>query len=432
MAARHREWCPTRFHQVRVPAANRVGAEGQGLKIAPHPNTGCLAPLRSQVVPEDRPGVVGGPRGAGQARRAPRGGRLQDLLHRGHHLRTEAGDGPGLSDGRRGPQRHPASKAPSPSSTPPAWTMADELVHICRAVGIETAESSGRPASAASPPSRCCATLPYFRGLDGDHDRPRGRRRPPLGRRRPHRPQKSLGDKARAGSRTRRLLRRVAPEDPGPAPHLLRRVQARGGPLRHLRYVERTSRKLARSTFYAMSRWQGRMESKQGFLGRIVDIGAELFAMSATCVRAELLRSQGATTAARPTSLRPSAVSPGSGSRSLFNRLWTNTCFSTARSSRASCRVRVAGARHRRPVGRGTGADRGRDTGSVREGEPAPADPLTGPQGAHARHAPPRGGCAVLTPRLCNNGAMSDSPAPLADPHLVYLPDRSGRWPEGR
>lgn len=55
---------------------------------------------------------------------------------------------------------------------------------------------------------------------------------------------------------------------------------------RQLRYVERTTRKLARSTFYAMGRWQGGMERKQAFLGRIVDIGAELFAMSAACVRA--------------------------------------------------------------------------------------------------------------------------------------------------
>jgi alkylation response protein AidB-like acyl-CoA dehydrogenase len=57
----------------------------------------------------------------------------------------------------------------------------------------------------------------------------------------------------------------------------------------HLRFVERSSRKLARSTFYAMSRWQGRLERKQGFLGRVVDIGAELYAMSAACVRATML-----------------------------------------------------------------------------------------------------------------------------------------------
>ena len=63
------------------------------------------------------------------------------------------------------------------------------------------------------------------------------------------------------------------------------------GPLaRHMRFVERSSRKLARSTFYGMSRWQDRLERKQGFLFRVVDIGAELFAMSASCVRAQAER----------------------------------------------------------------------------------------------------------------------------------------------
>lgn len=89
--------------------------------------------------------------------------------------------------------------------------------------------------------------------------------------------------------------------------------------------MERTSRKLARSTFYAMSRWQGRMETKQGFLGRIVDIGAELFAMSAACVRAELLRRRGdhgreayqlADAFCRQARLRV---------EELFGRLWSNT-----------------------------------------------------------------------------------------------------------
>jgi alkylation response protein AidB-like acyl-CoA dehydrogenase len=54
-----------------------------------------------------------------------------------------------------------------------------------------------------------------------------------------------------------------------------------------LRYVERASRKLARCTFYGMARWQAKLENKQTFLGRIVDIGAELFAISSTVVYAD-------------------------------------------------------------------------------------------------------------------------------------------------
>jgi len=60
----------------------------------------------------------------------------------------------------------------------------------------------------------------------------------------------------------------------------------------HLRYVERTSRKLARATFYGMARWQGGLERKQGFLARVVDVGAELFAVSASCVRAAMIATE--------------------------------------------------------------------------------------------------------------------------------------------
>ena len=57
----------------------------------------------------------------------------------------------------------------------------------------------------------------------------------------------------------------------------------------YLRYAERASRKLARSTFYGMGRWQAKLENKQTFLGRIVDIGGELFAISATVVYADTI-----------------------------------------------------------------------------------------------------------------------------------------------
>jgi len=103
-------------------------------------------------------------------------------------------------------------------------------------------------------------------------------------------PEAGLGRKARAGARAGAFYARWLPTlavGRGQAPT----GYGEFGPLAaHLRYVERASRKLARSTFYAMSRWQGKLERKQGFLGRIVDIGAELFAMSAVCVRARAER----------------------------------------------------------------------------------------------------------------------------------------------
>src|SRR6266568_1428858 len=62
------------------------------------------------------------------------------------------------------------------------------------------------------------------------------------------------------------------------------------GPLaRHIRYVERGSRRLARSVFHAMLRFGPKLEYRQAVLFRLVDAAAELFAMAASCARAQWL-----------------------------------------------------------------------------------------------------------------------------------------------
>jgi hypothetical protein len=57
----------------------------------------------------------------------------------------------------------------------------------------------------------------------------------------------------------------------------------------HLRYVDRTARRLARAQFHAMMRYQGGLERRQMVLFRFVDVAAELYAMSAACVMADAM-----------------------------------------------------------------------------------------------------------------------------------------------
>src|SRR6478672_1455502 len=62
---------------------------------------------------------------------------------------------------------------------------------------------------------------------------------------------------------------------------------------KHLRFIERNTRHLGRSIFHAMVRFGPKLERRQLVLFRAVDIGAELFAMSAACVRAQMLSKKG-------------------------------------------------------------------------------------------------------------------------------------------
>jgi alkylation response protein AidB-like acyl-CoA dehydrogenase len=54
----------------------------------------------------------------------------------------------------------------------------------------------------------------------------------------------------------------------------------------HLRYAEKATRKLAREMFHGMALFQAKLQRKQAFLFRAVDIGLYLFAMSAAISRA--------------------------------------------------------------------------------------------------------------------------------------------------
>jgi hypothetical protein len=57
----------------------------------------------------------------------------------------------------------------------------------------------------------------------------------------------------------------------------------------HVRFVDRSCRRLARTLFHCMVRFGPRLEKRQMVLGRLVEIGAELLAMTAACSRANAL-----------------------------------------------------------------------------------------------------------------------------------------------
>jgi hypothetical protein len=58
---------------------------------------------------------------------------------------------------------------------------------------------------------------------------------------------------------------------------------------KHVRYIRRTSKRLARALFHQIVRHGPKLEKRQAVLFRLVDVGAELFAMSAACSRAHTL-----------------------------------------------------------------------------------------------------------------------------------------------
>ncbi|MEU5596014.1 acyl-CoA dehydrogenase family protein [Streptomyces sp. NPDC020298] len=331
----------TRFHQVRVPAANRIGPEGAGLKIALTTlNTGrlslpamcagagkwCLKIAREWSAAREQWGKP-------VALHEAVGSKISFIAATTFALEAVLDLSSQMADEDRNDIRIEAALAKLYGSEM-AWLMADELVQIRGGRGFETAASLEARGERAVPAEQILRDLRINRIFEGSteimhlliareavdaHLSVAGDLIDP---------DKTLQDKAKAGANAGVFYAKWLPRlvaGPGQLPSSYSQFKHGVDLSGHLRYVERHARKLARSTFYAMSRWQGRMETKQGFLGRIVDIGAELFAMSAACVRAELLRSQG--DHGREAYQLADAFCRQSRIRveELFDRLWNNT-----------------------------------------------------------------------------------------------------------
>ena len=177
-----------------------------------------------------------------------------------------------------------------------AWRMADETLQIRGGRGYETAESLAARGERATPVEQVLRDLRINRVFEGSteimhlfvareavdaHLAVAGDIIDP---------DATVGRKARAGVKAGGFYARWLPALAVGKGQLPRGYAEFGRLATHLRYVERASRRLARDTFYGMARWQGRMERKQAFLGRLVDIGAELFAMTAACAKARTER----------------------------------------------------------------------------------------------------------------------------------------------
>lgn len=295
----------TRFHQVRVPAANRVGKEGQGLKIALTTlNTGRLS------IPAI---CAGGAKWALTMARQWSSERVQWGRPIGEHeavsskvafiaattfaLESVFELSAALADAGQKDVRIEAALAKLWSSEM-AYRVADELVQVRGGRGYETADSLAARGERAVPAEQLLRDMRINRIFEGSSEIMRLL----IAREAVDAHLAAAGElasrdadlraKARAAAHASGFYARWLPTlvvGPGSRPG----AYADLGPLaRHVRYVERSSRALARRTFYAMTRWQAGLDRKQVLLGRIVDIGAELFAMSAVCTRAAAIRSE--------------------------------------------------------------------------------------------------------------------------------------------
>ena len=298
-----------------------IGQEGRGLKIALSTlNTGRLAlPAicvgAVQVGDEGRARVVGRARPVGPAGRQARRGRAEDRVHRRAPRSAWRRCSTSPPAGRRRSATTSGSRPRSRSCTARelGWKVTDELIQIRGGRGYETAESLKARGEKPIPVEQALRDMRINRIFEGSTEimhlliaREAVDQHLQVAGDVLEARDATLSDKAKRAVEAGAFYAQVAAEARGrrgPRPGAFDEF---GELATHLRYVERSSRKLARSTFYAMGRWQAKLEQRQAFLGRIVDIGAELFAISAAVVYADTIaREQPERAASGPRAGRP-------------------------------------------------------------------------------------------------------------------------------
>jgi hypothetical protein len=329
----------TRFHQVRVPVENRIGKEGQGLKIALTTlNTGRLslpamcagaAKWCLKIAREWSNERVqwGRPVGAHEAV----AGKIAFIAATAFGLEAVLDLASDLADAGTHDIRIEAALAKLYGSEL-AWLAADELVQIRGGRGYETAASLAARGERGVPAEQVLRDLRINRIFEGSteimhlmiareavdaHLSVAGEIIDPKA---------DFKAKAAAGAKAGRFYAKWLPTLVAGEGQLPNAYPEFGELAKHLRYVERSSRRLARQTFYGMARWQGRLEYRQRFLARLVDIGAELFAISAACVRAEMIRTDDPEHGREAFELADAFCRQARlRADSLFDRLWDNT-----------------------------------------------------------------------------------------------------------
>ena len=331
----------TRFYQVRVPAECRIGDEGKGLKIALTTlNTGRLSlpascaatgKLAVKVAREWAGERVQWGRPVGEHEAVAK--KISFIAATAYAVEAVVELSSQLADGKRQDIRIEAALAKLYCSEM-GWKIADELVQIRGGRGYETAASMAARGERGVPAEQWLRDMRINRIFEGSSEIMRLF----IAREAVDAHLAAAGELIEPGVPAGRKARAAAKAGGFYAKWLPTLVTGKGqqpgaynefGPLAgHLRYVERTSRKLARATFYGMARWQGKLERKQGFLGRIVDIGAELYAMSAACTRAQLDATDEAGTGRGSTGFELAGAYCAQARLrcdELFGQLWANT-----------------------------------------------------------------------------------------------------------